>query len=195
MVNESLIFDEEKTRHLILYLASKADIGKTKLMRLLYLIDFTAYEKTGKSITNDTYEHSTLGPLPRKIWKQCDELLPAIANRVSEARPAGKYIRSVPRKNPDLSIFTQTEREVIDGIVKQYGTKIEQELGDMVRGEFPYRLTKKDEVIPYYLATYRNHKKLTPAQIKKLRADKGYMKRLRDAYKLFKKEQSRQDAV
>ncbi len=195
MSNQTLIFDEEKTRQLILYLASKVDIGKTKLMKLLYLIDFAAYGEIGKSITNDTYEHWTLGPVPRNIWRKCGALLSDIVDQVTEERGTGKYTRFVPKIDPDLSVFTKTELEIIDSIIKKYGTKFQQELVELVHEELPFKLTKKDEVIPYYLASYRNHKNLTPAQIKKLRADKGYMKRLRDAYKLFKKEQSRQDAV
>ena len=183
-------FDEEKTRQLILYLASRVDIGKTKLMKLLYLIDFTAYEKTGKPITNDMYEHWVLGPVPNNIWNRFDALLSGIIKQERENRGSGIYTRLVSIASPDLSIFTRKEREVIDSIIEKYGNLYQRELVEIVHKELPYRITQKDEVIPYFLAPYRNYKRLSRTQLTKLRSNKAYVKRLRDAYRAFKGEQA-----
>lgn len=188
-------FNEEKTKQLILYLASKVDIGKTKLMKLLYLIDFTAYEKTGKPITNDTYVHWALGPVPKNVWKKCSSLIAGIIEQVTENRTTGKYTKFVPKTSPNVSVFTGDERKVIDSVITKYGGKFQEELVDMVHAELPYTLTKENEVIPYHLAPYRNYKKLSRAQLKKLRANKSYLKRLRDAYKQFQTERPRHAAA
>jgi uncharacterized phage-associated protein len=183
-------FDEEKAKQLILYLASKVDIGMTKLMKLLYLIDFTAYEKKGKAITNDTYEHWALGPVPKSIWTNFSLMMSGLVKKVDEPRTTGKYERIVPQVEPDLSAFTSAECEIIVSVINDYGHKFQRELVEMVHEELPYKLTKENEVIPYHLAPYRNYRKLTPAQLRKLRSDKVYLKRLREAYKTYKKEKA-----
>lgn len=183
-------FDENKAKQLILYLASKVDVGKTKLMKLLYLIDFIAYEKRGKPITNDVYEHWDLGPVPRNIWKRFKELTTGILDQKAEDRNTGKYHKLVPKIATNLAVFTKAEREVIDSVIEDYGNLYQRELVQIVHKELPYRITQKDEVIPYHLAPYRNYKRLTKTQLAKLRADKAYIKRLRDAYRAFKAEQS-----
>ncbi len=189
-MSENNDFDIKKTRQLILYLASQVDIGKTKLMKLLYLIDFIAYEKTGKPITNDTYEHWALGPVPKNVWKKCDALLAGIIKQVAEERTTGKYTKFVPTKPADLSVFTKREREIIDEVIEKYGHIYQRELVNIVHDELPYKLTRKNERIPYYLAPYRHHRKLTAVQLKKLRADKAYTKRLRGAYEKYKREKT-----
>lgn len=183
-------FDENKTKQLILYLASKGDVGKTKLMKLLYLVDFIAYEKRGKPITNDTYEHWDLGPVPRNIWKKFNELTSKILEQEVHERNTGKYHKLVPKIAPNIAVFTKAEREVIESVIEEYGNLHQRELVQIVNKELPYRITQKDEVIPYHLAPYRNYKKLTKKQLVKLCANKAYIKRLRDAYRAFKAEQS-----
>ena len=189
-MNSRETFDENKAKQLILYLASKVDVGKTKLMKLLYLIDFIAYEKRGKPITNDTYEHWNLGPVPRTIWKKFNELTSNILDQETEERNTGEYHKLVPKITPNLAIFTKAEREVIDSVIKEYGNLYQRELVQIVHQELPYKATQKDEVIPYHLAPYRNYKRLTKAQLAKLRTNKSYIKRLRAAYMEFKAEQS-----
>jgi uncharacterized phage-associated protein len=183
-------FDENKAKQLILYLASKVDVGKTKLMKLLYLIDFIAYEKRGKPITNDVYEHWDLGPVPRNIWKNFKEMTSDILEQKAEDRNTGKYHKLIPKITPNLAIFTKTEREVIDSVIEEYGNLYQRELVQIVHKELPYRVTQKNEVIPYHLAPYRNYRRLTKSQLAKLRANKAYIKRLREAYRAFKAEKS-----
>ena len=114
-------FDENKAKQLILYLASKVDVGKTKLMKLLYLIDFIAYEKKGKPITSDTYEHWDLGPVPRNIWTNFKGLTSGIVDQKAEDRNAGKYHKLIAKIPPNLAVFTKAEREVIDSVIEEYG--------------------------------------------------------------------------
>src|SRR6266849_1320345 len=127
MDDQTLKFDGEKTKQLIVYLASKVDIGKTKLIKLLYLIDFTAYEKTGKPITNDTYEHWALGPVPKHTWKKFNSLLSGIIKQERENRGTA-YTRLISLASPDLSVFSKKEREIIDSIIEKHGNKFQQEL-------------------------------------------------------------------
>lgn len=178
--------NEKKTRALVAYIASKSDVGKTKLMKLLYLMDFTMYEKTRKSITNDEYKHWRLcGPVPVTVWKKMRDDFPNDLLNVEGIPCAdGTYLKFTPKdRNIDMSIFSADERTVIDEILEKFGEKFQEELVEKVHVELPLRITDKDETIPYFLACYRNYDaKEKRRRLKSIRNDKELMKRVREKY-------------
>ncbi len=185
----STILNQDKIQQLINYLASKVDIGKTKLMKLLYLIDFTAYERTGKAITGDEYEHLPFGPVPKNIFNNLDNLIKDVVEKKEEPR-GYKYFKFLPKKKIDLLSFTQEEKEIIDEIIDKHGKKVQRELVRMVYEQLPCKITQVNETIPYFLAPYRDYRPLSEAKLKKLRADKQFINRIREAYKASKKSKS-----
>ena len=121
------------------YIASKVNIGKTKLMKLLYLIDFAVYEQTGKSITNDEYKHWALGPVPMNVWiGMKGNLIEGLLNVAHESRAVGTYIRYTPITNPDVTSFTEEEKRIVDEVIDQYGEMGQEELVDILHKELPY---------------------------------------------------------
>ncbi len=180
--------NRKKTKQLLMYLAGRVDIGKTKLMKLLYLIDFTAYEKTGKSITNDKYEHWSLGPVPTQIWHNIEgKLSKGILHKESIETPRGNYVKFTPAKSANLKGFSRKEKQIIDEIIEKYGGKNQDELVRMVHDELPYLITQENEEIPYFLSTYRNYKKLTKEQIERLKNNEQFITTLNEAYAEYTK--------
>jgi hypothetical protein len=59
-----------------IYYGSDADgkIPKTKLAKLLYLIDFISYYEQSSSISNLEYRKLPLGPVPYEYFEILDEL-------------------------------------------------------------------------------------------------------------------------
>jgi len=178
-------FDENKARILIAYIASRVDVGKTKLMKLLYLIDFACYERTGRAITNDQYRHWIYGPVPTTIWKKMSaDFIGDLLNVEETPRGNATYLKFTPKeKEINTGIFTADERAVIEEILGKYGDKYQDELVSMVHAELPWSITEDDEIIPYFLASYRDHKPLTKREIKKLKSNKEFMKKLEDDYR------------
>ena len=70
--------NQEKYRNAILFFASRIQngtLGKLKLMKLLYYLDFDFFEKYGRPVTGDEYLRFENGPVPRmaeKFLKQMD---------------------------------------------------------------------------------------------------------------------------
>src|SRR5437879_12155223 len=63
-------FSEEKLQQVILYFLehiNNVHLGRTKLMKLLYFVDFDHYEAHGQFITGATYRKLPHGPYPDKI--------------------------------------------------------------------------------------------------------------------------------
>lgn len=61
----------EKLRNAVLFFV-KADktVGLTKLMKLLFYLDFRLYRETGESLTGVTYEAWHFGPVPADVWRE-----------------------------------------------------------------------------------------------------------------------------
>ena len=59
-------YNSKKFKNIVLFLAYNAglDVGKKKLAKLLYFIDFTLYELRKKSLTGMKYTKMDYGPMP-----------------------------------------------------------------------------------------------------------------------------------
>jgi len=66
-----------KYKNIILFFANKiknGTLGKLKVMKLLYFLDFDFYEKYGKSVSGDEYLRFDNGPIPRMAEKILKEM-------------------------------------------------------------------------------------------------------------------------
>ena len=65
-------YSEEKLQQVILYFLehiNNVHLGRTKLMKLLYFVDFDHYEAHGVSVTGAAYRKLPHGPYPDKVEK------------------------------------------------------------------------------------------------------------------------------
>lgn len=61
----------EKLKNAVLYFVQKdKTVGLTKLMKLLFYLDFRLYRETGESLTGETYEAWDFGPVPADVWRE-----------------------------------------------------------------------------------------------------------------------------
>lgn len=66
--------ERDKLINAIVYFAQNADhLGKTKLFKLLYLLDFEHYRQTGRSVTGLDYYAWKLGPVPVALDEEIEE--------------------------------------------------------------------------------------------------------------------------
>jgi uncharacterized phage-associated protein len=64
----------EKLLHSILYFVKNTKYCNiTKLMKLLYLLDFNHYKETGRSVTGLPYYTFKFGPVPRDIYNELND--------------------------------------------------------------------------------------------------------------------------
>lgn len=179
-------FDKQKATALISYIASASNIGKTKLMKLLYLMDFTMYARTRKSITNSEYRHWSYGPVPIEIWKLITtEAINDSLNVEEIQTTGGVYKKYTPKEEEiDMSIFNEEEKIVIYETLEKFGDKLQEDLVKKVHEELPYRITYENEPIPYFLATYRDYNKIEELKLsKKIKTNKKLMKKVKDEFK------------
>jgi hypothetical protein len=149
--------ETRKLRELILYIADRmerddhAGQGRIKLAKLLWLSDFEAFRRFGKSITGARYVADELGPAP------VDELLALRDLEGSGAlvQEAGYDRQKLPRaqRPSDTTEFTEGELAVVNEMLDRYRAWTGSQLVDLAH-EFPgYKIAKRGGEVPYPVST------------------------------------------
>jgi len=131
----------------------KVQPQKVKLFKLLYLVDFTAFPRLGRSITGGEYEKWVMGPVHRPLWQNYKRIL-------EESRALST---SAPAK-----ILAKEEIEIVEEVLTKYGQMDGGQLSKLTHAELPYTVTEDQDIIPLYLAAYRNFRNLTQAEANKV---------------------------
>ncbi len=151
----------KKYENIILFFANKiknGTLGKLKIMKLLYFLDFDFFEKYGKSVSGDEYLRFENGPVPRmaeKFLKQMNGSLIKIRNRkVCEGLHDQQHIEAL--KNFDITFFSKEELMMMEDVADKWEKFSGSEMKSASHGEAPWIATKPNGVIDYNLAYYRN---------------------------------------
>jgi uncharacterized phage-associated protein len=170
--------DLTKLRSLTLYIAERATaIGVTKLEKLLYLCDFEAIRALGTSITCDTYKNFQWGPVPKHFKVALNELLAGgqITSEEHEIGPGVKFNEIKPQAPCPNDAFSKDEWDVINGVLDKFGKVPGKTLVQMTHEQLPWKLTRRNEDIPDFLAHYVDHRKPTESEVQSLLTSGGYL--------------------
>ena len=151
----------KKYQNAVLYLCQKLEgeiRGKKKLAKLLYFADFDLYEKIQKSITGDVYRALPMGPVPSALEEITVEMAKKKMLGIKRVEEREGYNATEIYKcliEPDLSVFDEEEKKMLDRIVVKYGHLTGKQLEELSHAEAPYVGTELRKEIPYELAFYR----------------------------------------
>lgn len=129
----SFEFQFPKTKAAILYLAQcgMPEFTKGKLCKLLFLADKLHLVQYGRPITGDSYAAMEHGPIPSCVLNILDAI-EAETPRTSEAIELAaalnldrrfRYPRLMPAARPKLTNLSESDIEVLNEVVRRYGTK------------------------------------------------------------------------
>lgn len=153
-----------KLKAIIKYLCHNTNpnfLGKTKLMKLFYFLDFTQVKRYGVSITGDTYYHLEFGPIPTIIKNLVDSvsddlgtalLSDIIQVNCNDGHDIHKIICLKPFTPSDKEYFSPVELQTLEDVVKKFKDYSTQQIVDASHKEASWRLTQDLEIIPYQLA-------------------------------------------
>lgn len=131
--------DREKFIQAILYFAHHTRaLGKIKLFKLLYLLDFEHFRQTGRSVTGLDYRAWKMGPVPAALVQQWDELDDDLAAAIRiEPRPVIDYVREnvVPLRPFDAEHFTKRELRLLQDIVDRFRDTLSEKMIDVTHAE------------------------------------------------------------
>lgn len=151
----------KKYKNAVLYLCwkLKGEVrGKKKLAKLLYFADFDLYEKSQKSITGDVYRALPMGPVPSALEKITAEMTKKNMLGIDQVEEREGYNPTEVYKcltEPNLSVFDDEEKKMLNRIVVKYGHLNGKQLEELSHSEAPYIGTELRNEIPYELAFYR----------------------------------------
>lgn len=153
--------NEKKYRNAILFFAQKIQngtLGKLKLMKLLYFLDFDFFEKYGRSITGDEYLRFEYGPVPRmgeKILKEMgDKEIKITKRKIAAGLNDQLHIEAL--KDFDVNVFTKEELLMLEEVADKWERFTGAEMKNASHGEAPWIATKPNDVIDYNLSYYRD---------------------------------------
>ena len=141
-------FSVRKLLNAILYF-SEGGVWKTKLNKLLFYADFKHFQHYTVSITGASYVHVPFGPAP-------DNFSGYFAAMASQGtiefieEDIGEKIKSIDE--PDLTLFSTTELEVMRSVKEHFEGWYAGEVSDLSHKELGYVQTKNGEKISYRYA-------------------------------------------
>ncbi|MEC5405135.1 Panacea domain-containing protein [Paraburkholderia sp. MPAMCS5] len=114
----------------IIYFAKNTDAcGKIKLFKLLYLMDFETFRRTGKSVTGADYQAWKFGPVPIQLMEEWEQLGEDLARVVYiEEERVIDYVRQTVKVKHGVEFdpdeFTPRELRIMQKLVEQFhGTR------------------------------------------------------------------------
>jgi uncharacterized phage-associated protein len=106
----------EKLINAIIYFADHTKYcGKTKLLKLLYFLDFTHFKQMGKSVTGLDYFAWQMGPVPKELFEELSgNMKPDMSASIHDL-PAGEGFQQIrPKKKFDSQYFSKKEIKLLE---------------------------------------------------------------------------------
>ena len=153
-----------KLKLILMYFCENTDqrfLGKVKLMKLFYFLDFMHVKKYGVPITYDTYVKLEHGPIPNMIMNlintACDDIdASVLSDTVRFETPDGTSMKRALaiRKltDTDLKNFSNSEIQILQIVCQRFGDKNTKFIEDSSHNEAPWLNSNLFDEIPYTLA-------------------------------------------
>lgn len=145
-------FDLDKLVNALAFFADAGigDLTKLKAAKLLYFADQRHLFKFGRPITGDRYIAMDLGPVPESAYQLIGRLgeppeaddpgyRAAVARLEIHKGVMRKYAVLRAVQKPDLDVFSDSEIDVLQNIVNEFGTRKASELVNLTHGHAAYK--------------------------------------------------------
>ena len=145
--------DLEKVENIISYIASKVkNLTITSLNKYLWYIDMLSFNKRAVAITGLTYQNQKFGPTI--VYKKYDELslLDDNYQREDIETENGNTTKIISNDNFNLDKISDSEKEIIDTIIKLLKNKKVTDISEMSHREDGWKKTKRFEQISFEYA-------------------------------------------
>lgn len=173
-----MIVPVEKIKAILLYFSNFTNtkyLGKIKLMKLFYFLDFEHVRKYGIPVTFDTYYHLEKGPIPSYIMNLVSETSDdgsdtILSDTVKFCQPVGtkRMLQTLPMRKfieKDAEIFLKSELDILKKVCTRFYNTNTDDIVDLSHKEAPWLETKKSQIIPYSLAGKDKNSKFTEKEI------------------------------
>ena len=153
-------YSAEKLQQVILYFLehiNNVHLGRTKLMKLLYFVDFDHYEAHGVPVTGAVYRKLPHGPYPDKIEKliaRMEEVGLVREVKVTKGYTQRRLITLTGKFDP--AKFSGTELQALERVAADWADATAAEIEAATHREAPWAATQAGKKIDYEMAEYRH---------------------------------------
>ncbi|MEE8481506.1 MAG: Panacea domain-containing protein [Desulfobacterales bacterium] len=106
----------EKLINAIIYFAKNTQYcGKTKLLKLLYFLDFRHFKQMGKPVTGLDYYAWDMGPVPRDLYNELEDMKPDLKAAIKLLSKEG-FQKYIPKKKFNGEYFSKREMRLLEDI-------------------------------------------------------------------------------
>lgn len=153
-------YSQEKLQEVILYFLehiNNVHLGRTKLMKLLYFVDFDHYEAHGQSITGATYRKLPHGPYPSDVEKVIKKMERAGLLREVKVDHKGYTQHRLITLNGkfDPAKFSGAELQTLERVAAEWADATAAQIEAATHREAPWAGTHDGKTIDYEMAEYR----------------------------------------
>jgi Protein of unknown function (DUF4065) len=143
---------DKRLAEMILYVSQKCAsdyfFGETKLHKILFFSDFSAFGDWGRTITGVEYHHQDQGPMVRRMLPVMQTLKNNQALAMQPTNCGGfRQNRPVNLRDPDLSLFSGAEIALVDGWIERLRSASATQVSKMSHDTAAWRLTDSYETI------------------------------------------------
>jgi uncharacterized phage-associated protein len=133
----------------VFFIRNTVDCQKTKLLKLLYVLDFEHYREVGRTVTGLQYQAWRLGPVAPEVDEQIDEPSEYWQQHIAvKCDPTG-YQGSSPtyaleaKSEFDGGLFTRRELALLEQLAVRYRDSTATALVDLCHNTAPWSLPWK----------------------------------------------------
>ncbi len=160
-----LSHEREKLINVIIFFANHTRfLGKTKLCKLLYFLDFGHFKETGRSVTGLEYYAWKMGPVPVALYEEVEMPEPDLGQKVEfveKPTKRGPMLEVKPLADFDEALFSKRELRMMRGLADEFrDTQAEDMIEAAHLENQPWHKIyveqgKRQSLIPYELALRR----------------------------------------
>ena len=123
-----------RLKNLLLYILEQmGDTFQTKMNKVLFYIDFLSYRERGMAISGLAYNAIDFGPVPQRwdrVYSAFDDIIPE--QRLVHDQ---ETIAFTAWADPDMSVFTEQERAIIDEVCTKMKPLSARDISDLSHAE------------------------------------------------------------
>lgn len=147
--------NKDKFKQIYMYVLSlfkQNGVPKTKLAKLLYLIDFRHFYENLESMSGILYKHQQYGPVPDIFHELTDELFENGDIKIEFLTEGAQMISPLSNIYKDeYNLLSKKEIKEIEEVCNAWKNKSTKEIVNYTHHQKPWMASRDNEIIPYSL--------------------------------------------
>jgi hypothetical protein len=139
----------EKQLNALLYAIGKYPrIGRTKLMKFVFLVDLVIYNTRGETLLEDSYIRLPNGPVPDIGFSFTENSNAHFTVKTEPCDPERIIYQYTPVQKTDLSAFSEKEIRLFDSIIHSLQSHKTEEISDLTHRFSLWKNAGNGDIIP-----------------------------------------------